>query len=456
MTPSEKAKALRKAIPPDGLFANKSWRIAPDPLRIQEDLYNQILELGPRLYAFYKACNLLYRQSVEGKQPSWIHRYLDAGKSPSIIQLAREKCWKNDLPCVIRPDILVTEDGFSITELDSVPGGIGLTGWLQWAYAQIASHGTPNTESMLNGFITALKAESQKLKNHTDHIAIVISKEADVYRPEMEWLAAKNHELQATSLRLSVCKPEELQYRPDGVFLHNEKVDVIYRFFELFDLPNIANVEKMSAAAREGQIRITPPFKPQLEEKLLFALFWFPRLAEFWHRELGERYFRDLKKLIPFTWLLDPTPLPPHAVIPQLEINDWHQLSVFSQKERDLILKISGFSELAWGSRGVFLGSDMSSDQWGEVVSKALSEFEKHPYILQRFIKTQLIEHTWYDFEKESLVPMKGRLRFCPYYFIENDKPALGGILATLCPADKKFIHGMEDAIVTLAINDRS
>jgi hypothetical protein len=32
------------------------------------------------------------------------------------------------VPRVIRPDILLTENGFRITELDSVPGGIGLTG----------------------------------------------------------------------------------------------------------------------------------------------------------------------------------------------------------------------------------------------------------------------------------------------------------------------------------------
>jgi hypothetical protein len=40
---------------------------------------------------------------------------------------------------VIRPDILLTENGFSITELDSVPGGIGLTGWLNQTYAAIKS-----------------------------------------------------------------------------------------------------------------------------------------------------------------------------------------------------------------------------------------------------------------------------------------------------------------------------
>ena len=46
---------------------------------------------------------------------------------------------------------------------------------------------------------------------------------------------------------------------------------------------------------------------------------------------------------------------------------------------------------------------------------------------------------------------MKGRARLCPYYFVSGDgdsaRPQLGGVLATICPADKKIIHGMTEAI---------
>ena len=441
MTPSEKAHALRDAIPQGGLFADKTWRIAPDPFPLSAQLHEQIVELGPRLHVFNKACNLLHRQSVEGKQPPWIHRYLDAGKPASLLETARHPNFKNDLPCVIRPDLLITDDGFSMTELDSVPGGIGVTGWLQSAYAGSAQP----KGGMLDGFIAALRSALHPSASTPPHLAIVVSEEAKDYRPEMEWLIQENS-------KFTVCAPEDLEYRSEGVFLRNERLDGIYRFFELFDLPNIAHAERLIAAATEGLVRVTPPFKPQLEEKLWFALFWFPQLAGFWKRELGERYLRDLRKIIPFTWLLDPAPLPPHAVIPHLEIHDWDQLAGFSQKQRDLILKISGFSAHAWGSRGVFLGSDMPADEWKKTVATALAEFEQHPRILQRFTKPRLVEHAWYDFNKEQVVSMTGRARLCPYYFVENDTPRLGGILATLCPSDKKLIHGMEDAILTLAV----
>jgi hypothetical protein len=43
---------------------------------------------------------------------------------------------------------------------------------------------------------------------------------------------------------------------------------------------------------------------------------------------------------------------------------------------------------------------------------------------------------------------MSGRVRLSPYYFVAEEKVELGGILATVCSADKKIIHGMEDAIM--------
>jgi hypothetical protein len=54
----------------------------------------------------------------------------------------------------------------------------------------------------------------------------------------------------------------------------------------------------------------------------------------------------------------------------------------------------------------------------------------------------------YYDFEKRAVVPMEGRARLTPYYFVVNGEARLGGIQATVCPADKKVLHGMVDAVI--------
>jgi len=200
--------------------------------------------------------------------------------------------------------------------------------------------------------------------------------------------------------------------------------------------------------AGEGKVRVTPPIKPFLEEKMWFALFWLKPLREFWRRELGDKYFLKLHDVIPYTWLLDPTPLPQHAVIPRLEIHDWRQAAKFSQKERDLLLKVSGFSPLGWGSRGVALGADLPHSEWERRIEHALDNFAIQPTILQQFHKGSLFEHRYYDGESDEMRAMKGRIRLCPYYFVEGDRVRMRGALTTIVPADKKLIHGMRDGIM--------
>jgi hypothetical protein len=219
-----------------------------------------------------------------------------------------------------------------------------------------------------------------------------------------------------------------------------------------FDLPNIAVADELFEAAVRKRIRLTPPPKAIFEEKMLFALLWNRNLREFWHRELGDAFFNRLAKLVPYTWVVDPTPLPPHSIIPELNLTDWQQVKTLSQKERELILKISGFSEHAWGSRSVYLGSDLSHADWATAVDAALAGFERSPCVLQRYHKPKVVESHYYDFGNQQLISMPGRVRLCPYYFVIGDgdeaRPTLGGVLATICPADKKIIHGMRDAIL--------
>ena len=119
------------------------------------------------------------------------------------------------------------------------------------------------------------------------------------------------------------------------------------------------------------------------------------------------------------------------------------------KSERDFVTKPSGFSELAWGSRGVKVANDLTKDEWQTTLNEALGSFEKTPYVLQRFHKGRRVRVPYYDRRSDAIAQLDGRVRLCPYFFVDGEAVKLGGILATIAPADKRLIHGMADAIMS-------
>lgn len=431
-----------------------SWRVSPCPLYLSSKELRFFTDLGPHLLSFYRGLNRLYTESVKGIQPTWIAGYLDQGKPAALVQYSRMKRFRDALPAVIRPDIIPTQDGMVITELDSVPGGIGLTACLSRTYHDLDGD-PPQIIGGQNGMIQGFSRMLRSLQaQHVGCIAILISDESKDYRPEMSWLAAQ---LREEGLSVWCVEPREIRFTEDGLRLHTDgseqTISVLYRFYELFDLLNIPKAELVQYAAKKGLVSITPPYKPALEEKLAFALLHHPILRPFWEKELGADCLLHLTTIMPKTWLLDPAPLPAIATIPDLHIGNrpvanWAELEKATQKERQFVIKPSGFSELAWGSRGVSIGHDMPQTEWVEALRKALASFPTTPYILQEFHKGRLFEMDFMDEHQQTMAHMSGRARLSPYYFVSEGRAELTGILATICPADKKILHGMKDAII--------
>ncbi len=432
---------------------NNFFRIATEPFPLTQQEHVFLQALGAHLLAFYRAVNQLYFDSVHGKAPDWVARYLDIGKPETVIAQGRMNRSRQELPAVIRPDLILTDDGMIATELDAVPGGIGLTACLSAAYASEGMHPVGGADGMVEGFARMVRSLCPQPEAT---LAIVVSDESRDYRSEMEWLAAALHARGLPSYCLS---PDRVSFTEEGLWMRPSdgarfiRIDLLYRFFELFDLRNIPKSELILYAAKKRRVLMTPPAKAYLEEKSAFALFHHPALAPFWQRQLGEETTTVLQSLFPKTWIMDPAEVPPHAVIPGLllggqSVADFRRLGDATQKERHFVIKPSGFSELAWGSRGVSVGQDLPEEDWRGVVKQALSQFPKTPYLLQEFHKGKRVAVTYDDFEGERTVEMEGRVRLSPYYFSDGKEARLGGILATICPLDKKRIHGMVDAVM--------
>lgn len=413
---------LRGQLPAGGLFGGGSWRWSPEPLKLSVAEADSLAGLGHPLARFQQACDEIYRRSAAGSLPSWIADWLDRGKPEWLAHLQRAKGMAGQQPRVIRPDLILTDDGFALSELDSVPGGIGVAAWMARVYSAAGYEVIGGVDGMCDGFRSLMP----------DGGTVLISEEAADYRPEMEWMVSTLGE--AWQVASAEC------YEPDG--------RALYRFFELFDWQSVPAAKQLGQDAAEGLARVTPPFKPHLEEKLWLALLWSPALRGIWEKSLRGNHLKRLRELVPFGWLVDPAPLPPHAALPRLDLHSWDEVAALSQRERQLVLKVSGFHETAWGSRGVFIGHDLSSADWSARLRHALDHSVKQPWVMQQFREGRRIEHPVYR-EDGSVEMMQGRVRVCPYYFTDdNGTTQLGGCLATIVPADKKKIHGMSDGVL--------
>lgn len=218
---------FQKKIPSNSLFDGKSWRSSPLPFQLSPHHQEILRTLGLDLVAFLKACNLLYRQSISGKKPSWIHELLDQGKPSDLISLAQLSSLKNEIPQVIRPDLILTEKGFVLCEIDAIPGGIGLTAWLQETYSKQGFPILGGDFGMRSGFQSIFPQGS-----------VWISEEAQDYRPEFEWLLGKERVLNAEQARFNQ--------------------EPVYRFFESFDWQKI---QGLSGFLKEGGL-LTPLSNP--------------------------------------------------------------------------------------------------------------------------------------------------------------------------------------------------
>ena len=133
---------IQNSLMESGLYSQQAgngdntWRISPDPFHLSPNDAAFFQDLGQHLLKFYSALNQLYFDSVKGRAPTWVADYMDRGKPAELVEYSRMKRFKSQLPGIIRPDVIVKEDGFAVTELDAVPGGFGLTAQLMALYAR--------------------------------------------------------------------------------------------------------------------------------------------------------------------------------------------------------------------------------------------------------------------------------------------------------------------------------
>ena len=207
-----------------------------------------------------------------------------------------------------------------MTELDSVPGGIGVTAWLSRIYSKAGYDVLGGPDGMIDGFRSLLPHGG----------TVLISAESSDYLPEMEWLTREMGEA------WNVVPAEK--YEVDD--------HALYRFFELFDWESIPSVRSLADAAAAGKIQITPPFKPHLEDKLWLALLWSPAMKPIWEKSLRGSHLQRLRELVPFGWVLDPSPPPLTLRFQKSTRIRGRKLLISVKKSANSFSRLAGFMKL--------------------------------------------------------------------------------------------------------------
>src|SRR5687768_12414272 len=108
-TEASRVDFIRGAMPAGGMFQGKEWRVSPEAFPLSAPLLETIERLGGACLAFQRACNRLYHESAAGTEHQWVARLLDQGKPERMVALGRHERWREEVPRVIRPDLILTE-----------------------------------------------------------------------------------------------------------------------------------------------------------------------------------------------------------------------------------------------------------------------------------------------------------------------------------------------------------
>jgi hypothetical protein len=464
MTAQAQAHYLTEHMPA-GLFGGVgvdedrvAWRLSPEPFWLSPATLAAIEGLGPDLLRFYRTLASLYQRSARGTAPAFIAEDLDRGKPGSVIKLGRQNRLKSDIPRVLRPDLILTDDGFTAAELDSVPGGMGFVGAMARAYCELGYDTVGGTFGMPDSLAAMLSALAGTERPVT---AFVVSDESKAYRPEIGWMAETIAE-RGTGTAFA-CTPQDIVFTEDALFARlpdgrEEKLDVLYRNFELFDLLNVPKQELMLYAARHNRVKHDAAAEGAVRGEIVVRAA-APSAAR--ERCGGANSptmcsTRLARASFLQTWILDPRPVPPQAFMhgphrrrracrARLDATgSARQGRARLRRQAVGVLRTRlGFARrarLRTTSRAKTSGRRSSRTASRSSSTRRTSSSASTRGSASRFPITSA--------RRTSIAVLDGRVRLCPYYFVIGDDVRLGGILATIAPADKRLIHGMSDAIL--------
>lgn len=382
------------------------FRISPEPFYVSDEEAQNIERIGQEINSFMEATVELYATNGAA------HELLDRGK-PEIFWDSRQSNY-----LFLRPDIIVTPNGFTICEIETSVFGLALAELLNQGYIS-AGFETMADEDTLRVYVT---------ENTPPKGTIAYTDKTEAFAGQLDYLAQKvfsgdDRDWQATHLS------ETTENRPiyRAHYLVEYLSDVAVR--GLYDTPS----------ARD---HIMPSSTPQFEEKAILAFLWDSRFEEHYRNTLGNAGFEFLRSVIPPTWVVGEE----EHFAPGLpgNLRESIELASLPRSKRRFVLKPSGFSQDSSWSEGVSFLQAKSRDDAVQLLGRASFNSTQQLYVVQEFNEGVKCAMS-YD-ETEGAVSIQARVRLTPYFSTTLGK--LLGIKATGCEGTQ-LIHASTASVNT-------
>lgn len=390
------------------------FRVSPKPLYLSPDRVRQITAIGPEVVNFLDGVDELFRTDETVKT------LLNRGK-PDFFSGAEKPRY-----LFIRPDLIITQDGFTVCELETSPFGLALADLLNKSYRK-EGQDTLVEDGQLSGYIQSVTPSAGK---------IIYSSKTVSYAGQMRYLADNIFSSEGSGRDWGVINADQ--------YVRRGGQSVYRAFYQHEALADGFVRTVVESVAQDEAVETFPSFTPYLEEKAVMALLWDRRWESFFQRQLGKASFDQLRNVIPPTWIVgqeDNFSLRMPVGTTSLDI------ATLSKAKRGFVLKASGFSGHSSWSEGVSLLHEKSGLKVRELVSAAIAD-QNALYIIQEFRRGQKVPMVYED-EMQGLVPMEARVRLTPYFgMVGVDRGRLIAIKATGCE-NTDYIHASTASINT-------
>ena len=388
------------------------FRVSPEPLNLSDSQKKEITGIGTDISAYYMAVDALYRSDER------VRDLLNTGKPEMFL---------GDRPAdylFIRPDLVITPQGFSICEVETSPFGLALAEVLNRGYVG-AGFETMVDDGTLPKYVQA---------NTPVDGRIIYSNKTKAYAGQMSYLAEH------------VFSGENRDWQSDLVNDHTSSDSQnIYRGFYLSEAMKDPHVNMLLQNQMHQDGTLLPSPTPHLEEKANLALIWDRRFDAYFRQEIGPGAVTHLRHVVPPSWIVGQE----EHFMPGLPdgISSSTGLALLSKSKRAFVLKHSGFGENSSWAEGVTFLHEKSSEKAGAALAQSSID-TSGLHIVQEFRRGMKIPME-YIAQDGTHSAMAARVRLTPYFsYVPGQEGRLVAMKATGCE-NTDFIHASSASINT-------